>query len=139
VESYRELVDALTVPVFEVRGNFKNMAATEVDFLHACVGLSTEAGELLDVAKKILFYGQSMDEHRENIREELGDLIFYLELACAAMSTDSDSMKAKNKVKLLTRYSSGRFSKEEAKCRLDKSLDTPDPAMVQNKDGSFEI
>lgn len=139
METYRELVDALTAPVYEIRGNFKNMAAVEVDFLHAAVGLSTEAGELLDVAKKVLFYGQAMDTHRENIIEELGDICFYLELACAALSTDTDSVKAKNKSKLLTRYSSGRFSQQEAKCRLDKSLESTDPSMVQKKDGSYEI
>ena len=139
METYRELVDALAVPVFEIRGNFKNMAATEVDFLHAAVGLSTEAGELLDVAKKVLFYGQAMDTHRENIIEELGDICFYLELACAALSTDTDMVKAKNKTKLLTRYSSGKFSQKEAKCRLDKTLESGQPDMVQQPDGSFEI
>ena len=139
METYRELVDALAAPVFEIRGNFKNMAAPEVDFLHAAVGLSTEAGELLDVAKKVLFYGQAMDTHRENIIEELGDICFYIELACAALSTDTDMVKAKNKTKLLQRYSSGRFSKQEAKCRLDKARESTEPGMVQNSDGSYEI
>ena len=145
METYRELVDALTVPVQEVRGNFRNMASMEVDFLHACVGLSTEAGELLDVAKKVLFYGQPMDNHRGNIIEELGDICFYLELACAALSTDTDMVKAKNKTKLLQRYSSGKFSQQEAKCRLDKQYEQHEQpfiaqaGMLQRNDGSFEI
>jgi len=44
--------------------------------LHAAVGISGEAGEVLDTAKKTWVYGKELD--RENILEESGDLLFYI-------------------------------------------------------------
>lgn len=48
-----------------------------MDMLHAAVGVSGEAGELLDAVKKVAVYNKPVD--RENIVEELGDLEFYME------------------------------------------------------------
>ena len=45
--------------------------------LHAVVGISGEAGELLDAVKKETMYNKKPDI--ENIIEELGDLEFYME------------------------------------------------------------
>jgi len=120
MDNYRTLVQALSAPVSEVRKRFNSMSHTEVDFLHACIGISTEAGELLDVSKKVLIYGQWMDSHRENIKEELGDILFYLELACSSMGVSIEDMQNKNRTKLLKRYSDGTFSHQAASARADK-------------------
>jgi hypothetical protein len=46
---------------------------------HACIGMFTELGELVDALKKHEFYGKELD--LENVNEELGDFRFYLQMA----------------------------------------------------------
>jgi len=50
--------------------------AVNTDMLHAAMGLSTEAGEFLDVFKKALFYGEPVD--LVNADEEVGDALWYI-------------------------------------------------------------
>lgn len=45
---------------------------------HGLIGLATERGELLDAYKKHWYYHKPLD--MDNVREELGDMIWYLEL-----------------------------------------------------------
>jgi len=47
---------------------------------HAILGIITELGELADCYKKYFAYGQPLD--KENVCEELGDLIFYVVFFC---------------------------------------------------------
>lgn len=44
--------------------------------LHGAIGMVTEAGEILDIHKKNLFYGKEVD--KINLVEELGDFMWYL-------------------------------------------------------------
>lgn len=53
--------------------------------LHAGLGLATESGELLDAIKKEMYYGKSLDT--VNVKEELGDLCWYLALAFDVLGT----------------------------------------------------
>ncbi len=46
--------------------------------LHGAIGLKTEIGELYDAYKKHWFYGKELDI--ENVKEEIGDIIWYTEL-----------------------------------------------------------
>lgn len=55
-----------------IRSRFTNR---NIRLLHAAMGLCTEAAEFLDVMKKHLFYGKSIDEI--NLLEELGDSDWY--------------------------------------------------------------
>lgn len=47
----------------------------EMHLLHMRMGIKGELGELVDAYKKHLVYGKVLD--RANVREELGDVIFY--------------------------------------------------------------
>jgi len=47
-----------------------------VELLHACLGLSGEAGEVIDIIKKHLAYGKELDNERLVL--ELGDCLHYL-------------------------------------------------------------
>ena len=49
----------------------------ELMMVHAVMGISGEAGELLDAIKKRWVYGKTLDI--ENVIEELGDIRFYME------------------------------------------------------------
>jgi hypothetical protein len=49
----------------------------QADLWHMAIGLSGEAGEILDACKKYAIYCKPLD--RDNLKEELGDLFFYRE------------------------------------------------------------
>jgi NTP pyrophosphatase (non-canonical NTP hydrolase) len=70
--------------------------------LHAAFGLETEAGELTDQLKKHIFYGKPLDER--NVFEELGDILWYVALACAAIDHPLSEVLAANLRKLRVRY-----------------------------------
>ena len=48
--------------------------------LHAALGCAGECGELIDAIKKSWIYGAALDV--ENVVEECGDILFYLQAAC---------------------------------------------------------
>lgn len=86
--------------------------------LHASIGIAGESGELLDAVKKHLVYGKELD--RANLEEELGDVLFFVAMACNSLGVTMEEVLSKNVQKLSKRYSSGSFSEQEAKERLDK-------------------
>lgn len=69
--------------------------------LHACMGLCGEAGEVIEVLKKQRFH--KPDTNIDHIKEELGDLRWYLELACIALGTTIQELEQQNADKLLKR------------------------------------
>ena len=81
------------------------------DLLHGVLGLITEAAELAEVLKKQHAYGKPID--RVNLKEELGDVLWYLPLLCRALDTDMESIAEMNIAKLKLRYPN-KFSKEDA-------------------------
>jgi NTP pyrophosphatase (non-canonical NTP hydrolase) len=87
---------------------------------HAAFGFCTEAGEFMDMLKKHIFYGNELDEI--NLAEELGDLLWYVALACNAMDINLEDVMTKNLKKLhgkTGRYKD-QFTEEEA---LHRNLD----------------
>lgn len=71
--------------------------------LHAAIGLSTEAAEILDAHKKEL-YGKQRPLSPANIREECGDVMFYLHLLMDAYGFTLRDIIADNVSKLANRY-----------------------------------
>ena len=104
---YKEMVAALASP------------QANMDFLHGAVGCATEAGELLDAAKKHVFYSRPVD--RENVEEELGDMLFYMELCRQSLGLSWDRIEQSNIEKLKKRYPEGTFSSADATARADKT------------------
>ncbi len=86
--------------------------------LHAGFGLSTEAGEFMDALKKHIFYGKELD--RVNLREELGDLFWYMAIACDELDVPFEALMKRNIEKLKARYGE-KFSEEKAEKRDLKS------------------
>lgn len=80
--------------------------------LHAAIGISTEAGELLDGFKKALVYG-GREIDKVNIGEEIGDLMWYVGLLCDAYGYDLKRCVEVNEAKLRTRYAH-KFTDGEA-------------------------
>lgn len=85
--------------------------------LHAAIGLSTESGELLDQMKKVIYYGKDLD--KTNIKEELGDLMWYMAIMLRELDLDFEEVLEVNIKKLKARYGE-KFNSEGA---LNRNLD----------------
>ena len=85
--------------------------------LHAAVGIAGEAGEILDALKKAWVYGKPLDT--ENILEEAGDILFYLQAMLTECGFSIPDAMAHNIDKLKKRYPEG-WSPTAAIARADK-------------------
>jgi len=85
--------------------------------LHMAVGISGEAGELLDAIKKATIYRKQLDI--ANIVEECGDLLFYISGMLDSIGVDIESAIAANTSKLSIRYGKS-YSDAAAIQRADK-------------------
>jgi NTP pyrophosphatase (non-canonical NTP hydrolase) len=65
-------------------------------------GITTEAGEYADQFKRHIFYHQPLDE--VNLIEELGDVMWYVGLACNVLGTTIRDVQVANIRKLQKRY-----------------------------------
>lgn len=83
----------------------------ETLLVHAAMGLAGEAGEFLDLIKKFVFQEHQLSVH--DAVNELGDLFFYLTLACESLGVSLDYVVEKNVQKLTLRYPDG-FSKDRS-------------------------
>lgn len=86
--------------------------------IHMAMGISGEAGELLDSIKKHTIYNKSID--LVNIKEELGDLEFFLEGLRQVLNITRRETLSQNITKLTKRYPSGTYSNTDAINRADK-------------------
>ncbi len=79
--------------------------------LHAGIGMATEAGELLDMLKRHIFYGKPIDA--TNAIEEIGDSTWYERIACDELAVEYMEMVAINVRKLRARFP-GKFTEDAA-------------------------
>jgi NTP pyrophosphatase (non-canonical NTP hydrolase) len=82
------------------------------------MGVAGEAGELLDAIKKSAIYRKPYD--RENILEECGDLLFYIQGVLNYYSVPMEEVIELNRSKLQKRYSEGKYTDTQATTRADK-------------------
>lgn len=85
-----------------------------VRLLHAAMGMCTETGEFMDMLKKHILYGRTIDN--VNLEEELGDLQWYVALAIDELQTSFGFIFETNIKKLRARYPD-RFSEFNANNR----------------------
>lgn len=114
--SYESFVGGLVKPGVDI---LNSLTPEKMETLHYAVGISGEAGELLDAVKKYVVYNKDLD--RENVVEELGDIEFFLEALRARLGIRREETILGNKRKLAKRYSSGKYSDKQAQERADKS------------------
>ncbi|NJN15304.1 MAG: nucleoside triphosphate pyrophosphohydrolase family protein [Oscillochloris sp.] len=79
--------------------------------LNAALGLSGESGEFADAIKKTEFHGHQLN--LPELRKELGDILWYVALACDALDLEMAEVMAENIEKLRRRYPEG-FSHERS-------------------------
>lgn len=68
----------------------------------AGLGLAGESGEVADIIKKNLLHGKQLD--RAHLKEELGDVLWYLIHACHAYDIPIAEVAHGNILKLCLRY-----------------------------------
>ena len=94
------------------------LTAEDAHLMHMVIGISGEAGELLDAIKKRVIYRKNLD--RENVIEELGDIEFYLEGLRQGISVTREECLEANIAKLGKRYEGLKYSDTAAQERADK-------------------
>jgi uncharacterized protein YabN with tetrapyrrole methylase and pyrophosphatase domain len=102
---------------------------------HCAMGAAGEAGELSDAIKKDIIYGKPVDI--VNIREELGDLLFYLVATMLVYQLKPEDVIADNYEKLKTRYQGLVYTDAAAQYRADKNQ--AQVAFLEQQGGSGEV
>lgn len=95
----------------------KDMGTTQLNLIHAAMGLSSDAGEFVDAIKKHTIYGKELD--KENCIEELGDVLWFVSLACDTLGVSMAEVMQANIEKLALRYPD-KYTDEHAIRRVDK-------------------
>jgi len=114
--TYSEFVAALAKPGMQI---IVDLTPKKAHNLHMALGISGEAGELLDAVKKEGIYNKEIK--RENVIEELGDLEFYIEGLRQSLGISREECILANRIKLAKRYQSLIYSNQAAQDRADKA------------------
>lgn len=88
-----------------------------MDINHCALGVAGEAGEIIDTIKGTIYYGKALDI--ENIKEEIGDTLFYLANLASVVGLNLEECATSNINKLAIRFPEG-FSEKDAQERKDK-------------------
>lgn len=140
LNKYKDFVEAVTskasndLTTFmnrldEVDGNFDSATDTHGPdinvplLLTACLGLAAEAGEFIEVPKKIIFQGKPLtDENVYHMKRELGDVIWYWINACRALNLDPNDVIDENIRKLESRYPGESFDAHYSENRKEGDI-----------------
>lgn len=114
--THHELVKALAKPGDQI---LASLTPGEAHLIHMVMGVSGEAGELLDAIKKQVIYRKPLDV--QNVIEELGDMEFYLEGIRWILGITREETIEGNIKKLSVRYSQLKYSDTQATDRADKA------------------
>lgn len=114
--THSELVTALVKNPQDIRAT---LSLQKINLFHMMIGISGEAGELLDQIKKHIIYDKPLD--RENVVEELGDLEFYMEGLRQELGITREETIEGNIKKLSVRYGQLKYRNEDAIARVDKT------------------
>lgn len=114
---YQEFVDAVTsdaskdfVALADRLVELDEKGANIERLLTAGVGMNAEAGEFLEIVKKLLFQGKPWNkDNKDHLIIELGDVMWYVAQACIALNVSLDEVVSTNVEKLMKRYPGGNF------------------------------
>lgn len=118
IRKYQEFVLAVTShPSKDINSFRDRLADLEKDplinvplLITGAIGLGSEAGELEEIVKKVLFQGKPLtDEVKFHLKRELGDVIWYWINTCSALGLDPNEVIGENIDKLKSRYPGGKF------------------------------
>ena len=109
-----------TLPAYDifVERLFNKLDSDKAALAHAVMGITGEAGELIDAVKKHWAYNKELDQ--ANVIEELGDLRFYYQAMLNMFGLTDEDVCAMNMSKLQVRYPTGVYRDQDAIARADK-------------------
>jgi NTP pyrophosphatase (non-canonical NTP hydrolase) len=109
-----------------VESRTKELGNVALNLHHATTGMAGESGEALDITKKLWIYNQTpATTNKEGVTnfdhliEELGDTLFYVQMACNHLGVTMEHVIGKNVAKLEKRYPTG-YTDAAAAQRADK-------------------
>ena len=117
LDNYTQFVDRVTSPPSkdfdkliarygELKGQGCNISRLDT----AASGMCSEAGEFMEIVKKLKFQGKPYDaKNKEHLTKELGDIIWYAAQAALALDVRLDEVIYTNTLKLATRYPNQMF------------------------------
>lgn len=105
-----------------------------IELIHSVIGLTGEVGELAATLERCYYYGQSLDT--VNLKEELGDCLWYVAEMCNALNLSLEDVMECNIAKLKKRYPE-KFDQELAK-EENRNRDAERSA-VQKRGGPFDV
>lgn len=112
---YEDFVKAL---VKDGQAIIDTLTPERMNLVHMSIGVSGEAGELLDAIKKYVVYNKALD--KTNVIEELGDIEFYMQEIRRVIGVTRQEVVQPNVEKLNKRYSTLYYSDSQANARADK-------------------
>lgn len=87
----------------------------ESPLIVVALGLTGESGEIAEIVKKVFAQGHPYnDDVRRHLLNELGDLFWYLNLACTTLGVSFEDVWQLNVEKLRRRYPGGVFTPYES-------------------------
>lgn len=89
-----------------------------VRLVHAALGLTTEASEFASHIRAWIYYGKKLDV--EKLKDELGDILWFVALACEASGLSLEEVMKANIRKLLARFPE-KFTTESYTNRDEKA------------------
>ena len=91
--------------------------------LTGAVGLSAEAGELMEIVKKLIFQGKPVNEETIfHMKRELGDVMWYVMQVLMALDVELTEIVEMNVEKLAKRYPGGEFDPYYSENRQEGDL-----------------
>ena len=126
---YEQFVQSIIKPGHDI---LVQLTPLQASILHMAVGVSGEAGELLDAIKKHAVYQKQLDF--DNVREEAGDILFYLTGLLNELGLTINECMEANVEKLSKRYPEKRYTNEAAIARADKLDVVEEPVALKDDD-----
>ena len=130
---YQQFVNSIVKPGDEI---IRQITPQQAHLLHMAVGVSGEAGELLDAIKKHCVYQKQIN--MENVIEEAGDILFYLTGLLNDLNISVEDCVKANIDKLSKRYPAGSYSNAAAIARADKDAETKEVNSIPNIEDDFD-
>ena len=90
--------------------------------LTAALGLGSEAGEFVEIVKKMILQGKpASEENIFHMKRELGDIMWYWTTACVSLGLDPFEVISENQAKLEARYGE-KFEVQRSEVRKEGDL-----------------
>ena len=91
--------------------------SVEDEMKNYCLGISSEAGELVGHIKHVIFHKHELNE--ANVVEEMGDILWYVTALAGVLSLSLSEIMEYNLIKLRKRYPEG-FDPEKSINRTEE-------------------